>query len=398
MAIKRIDELDLAGKRVFCRVDFNVPLGDDGEVADNTRIRAALPTIEHVLRCGGKPVLASHLGRPKGQVVPQLAMEPVGAELAQLLADRGLHGRILVADRPAGDGPRKLAADARPGEVVLLGNLRFDPGETNNDEAFARKLAGMADVYINDAFGTAHRAHASTAGMVPLVTEKAAGFLMMKEIEMLGRLLGDVDRPFVALLGGAKVSDKIGVLENLLNRVDALIIGGAMANTFIKARGGQVGSSLVEDDKLEVARRVMDKAAAKNVSLLLPVDVMVADSLDAPTAQLAQADAVPEGQMALDIGPQTRAAYQDKLSSSATVFWNGPMGVFEKAPFAEGTMAMARAVAESSAMSVVGGGDSVAAVNESGLADRISHISTGGGASLELIEGKTLPGIAALEV
>jgi phosphoglycerate kinase len=395
MAIKQVDALDLQGKRVFCRVDFNAPLGDDGAVSDNTRLRAALPTIQHVLKSGGKPVLASHLGRPKGQVVEKLRMVPIGAELARLLGDQH---RVLVSDSAVGDGPRRLVSEMKPGDVVLLENLRFNSGETKNDEAFAKELAELADVYVNDAFGTAHRAHASTAGMVPLVAEKAAGFLMMKEVEALGRLLGDVARPFVALLGGAKVSDKIGVLENLLQRVDALIIGGAMANTFIKARGGSVGASLVEDDKFDIARRVLEKANSKGVDLLLPVDAVVAAGLDASEGSIQPADQIPDGMMALDVGPQTTAAYKDKLLGASTVFWNGPMGVFEKEPFAGGTMAMAEAVAASNAFSVVGGGDSVAAVNKSGLAGKISHISTGGGASLELVEGKTLPGIAALEV
>lgn len=400
MGIKQIDEVDLAGKRVFCRVDFNVPLSKDGQVTDNTRIQAALPTIRHILERGGKPILASHLGRPDGKVVDKYRMEPVGAELARLLGEStgGAEGaRVLAADTPVGDGPRKLVADMRPGDVVLLENLRFDPGEEQNDDAFAKQLATLADVYVNDAFGTAHRAHASTVGMIAHVTEKAAGFLMFKEIDALGRLLGEVERPFVALLGGAKVSDKIAVLENLLTRVNALIIGGAMANTFLKARGADVGKSRVEDDKLDVARRVLQKAEKQGVDVLLPVDVVVADSIDAATGAVADAKAIPADKMALDIGPRTREAYRDRILRSSTIFWNGPMGVFEKDPFAAGTMAMADAVAASSSFSVVGGGDSVAAIMKSGLDREISHISTGGGASLEFVEGKTLPGIAALE-
>lgn len=397
MAIKSIEALDLAGKRVFCRVDFNVPLTDDGRVSDNTRIRASLPTIEYVLKQGGKPVIGSHLGRPKGKVVDKYRMEPVGAELASLLSQAGHQVRVLAADAPVGDGPRKLVADMRAGDLVLLENLRFDPGEEKNDEAFAKALASLADVYVNDAFGTAHRAHASTVGMIGHVGEKAGGFLMSKEVNALSRLLGEVERPFVALLGGAKVSDKIGVLENLLSKVDALIVGGAMANTFIKAQGGDVGASLVEEDKLDLARRILEKAKQRGVDILLPADAVVAQGLDAAEGTVADASAVPAGKMALDIGPKSRDAYRDRLLGAATIFWNGPMGVFEKKPFSAGTMAMAEAVAASHSFSVVGGGDSVAAVAKSGLSARISHISTGGGASLEFVEGKTLPGLAALE-
>ncbi|MBK8480348.1 MAG: phosphoglycerate kinase [Proteobacteria bacterium] len=397
MTIRRVDQLELSGKRVFCRVDFNVPLNDQGQVTDSTRIRSALPTLLHVLRAGGKLVLGSHLGRPKGQVVPKLRMEPVGAELARLLDQAGHSGEVIAAEDIVGDGVRKLVSELRPGSVALLENLRFHPGETKNDEGLARELASLADVYLNDAFGTAHRAHASTVGMVGLVKERAAGFLMMKEIEMLGRLLGAVEQPFVALLGGAKVADKIAVIENLLKKVSALLVGGAMANTFLKAQGGDVGASLVENDHLDTARRILEQAAARGVELLLPIDVVVAPSLDAGAGQLASANAVPAGQMALDIGPQTRARFAQTIALAKTVFWNGPMGVFEKAPFAAGTLAAASAVAASGAFTVVGGGDSVAAINRSGVAEKISHISTGGGASLELIEGKTLPGISALE-
>ena len=394
MAIKRVDELDLAGKRVFCRVDFNVPLNAAGEVTDDTRVRAALPTLMHILKAGGKLICASHLGRPKGTVVEKLRLEPVGAVLARLL---GGDYQVLAVDESVGDGARKVVHDMKDGDVVLLENLRFNPGETKNDEGFAKELAKLADVYINDAFGTAHRAHASTAGMVPHVAEKGAGFLMMKEVDTLSRLLGEIQRPFVAVLGGAKVSDKIAVLESLLGRVDALLIGGAMANTFIKAQGGELGRSLVEDDKLDLARRILAKAETKGVKLLLPTDVVVANALDASEGQLAAANRVPQGMMALDIGPETRARFSDVLAGAKNIFWNGPMGVFEQSTFAEGTMSIARAVAASDARSVVGGGDSVAAINRSGIADQISHISTGGGASLELLEGKTLPGVAALE-
>jgi phosphoglycerate kinase len=394
MAIKWVDQLALGGKRVLCRVDFNVPLDDNQNVTDDTRIRAALPTLRHILESGGKLICCSHLGRPKGKVVPGLRMEPVGAKFAELLG--GDH-RVLVTDEPAGDGARRVVQEAREGDVVLLENLRFNPGEKKNDPAFAKELAGMAEAYVNDAFGTAHRAHASTAGVVPLLEIRGGGFLIKKEIEFLGKLLGDVDRPYAALLGGAKVSDKVKVLDNLIPRVNQLIIGGAMANTFIKAQGGELGASKVEEDSLDAARRIIDSAKKRDVEVVLPVDALVADSLDAPKGEVVPADKVPAGKMALDIGPETRALFAEKLRAARTIFWNGPMGVFENEPFAGGTLDAARAVAESSAVSVVGGGDSASAVKKSGYADRISHISTGGGASLEFVQGETLPGIAALE-
>jgi phosphoglycerate kinase len=393
MAITWVDKLSLRGKKVFCRVDFNVPL-DGQRVTDETRIRESLPTIRHILKEGGLPILASHLGRPKGKPNPAMRMEPVGAKLVELLG--GEH-RVLCTDEPAGDGARKVVADMKPGDVVLLENLRFVPGEEKNDESFAKALASLAEVYVNDAFGTAHRAHASTAGMIPFMKAKGGGFLMKKEVEFLGRLLGKVEKPYVALLGGAKVSDKVAVLENLVGRVDMLLIGGAMANTFIKARGGEVGASKVEEESMEVARRILDSAAKKGTELVLPVDALAATSLDAAKGEVVPADKVPAGMMALDIGPATRAAFGEKLRAAKTIFWNGPLGVFEKAPFAEGTMEAARAVAASGGLTVVGGGDSVSAVQKSGVAAKISHISTGGGASLEFIEGKTLPGLAALE-
>lgn len=394
MAIKWVDELDLAGKRVFCRVDFNVPLDDKQQVTDDTRIRAALPTIQHILKVGGKLICGSHLGRPKGKVVPELRMEPVGARLAELLG--GDH-RVLVTDEPVGDGARKVAQEMMDGDVVLLENLRFDPGEKKNDPAFCKELASMAEAYVNDAFGTAHRAHGSTAGVAALLPIRGGGFLIKKEIEFLGKLLGDVERPYAALLGGAKVSDKVKVLENLIPRVNMLLIGGAMANTFIKARGGELGASKVEEDSLSAARSIMASAEKRDVKLVLPVDAVAAPSLDAAEGTVVPADKIPEGQMALDIGPQTRELFAGHLRAAKTIFWNGPMGVFEKKPFAQGTLEAARAVAESAAVSVVGGGDSVSAVKKSGFADRISHISTGGGASLEFVQGESLPGIAALE-
>jgi phosphoglycerate kinase len=394
--IKSIADLPseaLEGKRVFIRVDFNVPLTPARGVADDSRIRAAVPTIQLAMKRGARVVLASHLGRPKGPT-PSLSLEPVGARLAELI------GRdVTLTDEAVGDGARKVVADLRDGDVALLENLRFFPGEEGNDEGFARQLASYADVYINDAFGTAHRAHASTAGMVPFVAVRGAGLLMIREIEFLGKLLDkDVERPFVTVIGGAKVSDKIGVLENLLGRVNAFLVGGAMANTFLKARGANVGKSKVEEDKLALARAFLKKAEDKKVEVLLPVDVVAAESLDAPAGQVVRGDQVPDGLMALDIGPETASGFANKIGRARTVFWNGPMGVFEKKPFAGGTVAVARAVASCRGLTVVGGGDSVAAVNEAGVADKIGHISTGGGASLEFIEGQTLPGIAALEV
>jgi phosphoglycerate kinase len=393
MPITWVDKLSLAGKRVFCRVDFNVPLDEQGRVTDDTRIRESLPTIEHILKAGGRLILASHLGRPKGKPNPKMRMEPVGRHLAEIL-----HKDVIVTDEPAGDGVRKVVSDLQDGQVVLLENLRFVPGEEKNDEEFARALAALADVYVNDAFGSAHRAHASTAGMIPFVKAKGGGFLMKKEVEFLGRLLGDVERPYAALLGGAKVSDKISVMENLVTRVNLLLVGGAMANTFLKARGGELGSSRVEEDSLETCRTILARAARQNVEVLLPVDVVAAGSPEDTRTQVVPATAVPAGLMALDIGPQTVAAFGERLRSARTIFWNGPMGVFEKEPFAAGTMAVAQAIATSGGLTVVGGGDSVAAVKKSGVAGKISHISTGGGASLEFVEGKKLPGLTALEV
>jgi phosphoglycerate kinase len=389
--IKSIAELPIEGRRLFLRVDFNIPLTPAKGVADDSRIRASLPTIRHAIDRGARVVLASHLGRPKGPT-PGLSLEPVGARLAELLGKE-----VLLTDEAVGDGARKVVADLRDGDVALLENLRFFAGEEANDDGFARQLASYADVYVNDAFGTAHRAHASTAGMIKYVAEKGAGLLMLKEVQFLGRLLGDVQRPYLAVIGGAKVSDKIGVLENLVGRVDAFLIGGAMANTFLKAKGGDVGKSRVEEDKLALARAFLKKAEDRKVEVLLPSDAVAAAGLDATEATTVRADKVPADLMALDIGPQAAAGFADRIARARTVFWNGPMGVFEKKPFAAGTLAVARAVAACKGLTVVGGGDSVAAVNEAGVAEQIKHISTGGGASLEFIEGKTLPGIAALE-
>jgi phosphoglycerate kinase len=392
MAIRGVDELPIAGRRVFVRVDLNVPLDEARCVTDDARIRAVLPTLTHCIAGGARVVLGSHLGRPDGKPDPALSLEPVGECLASLLGQD-----VLLTDEPVGDGARKVVSDLRDGQVALLENLRFDPGEEANEDGFARTLASYADVYVNDAFGTAHRAHASTAGMVAHVAERGAGFLMKREIEFLSKLLENVDRPYLAVLGGAKVSDKIQVLEALLDRVDAILIGGAMANTFLCARDCELGKSRIERDKMALARSFLRKAAEHDVTVRLPVDVVVAAGLDAGGGEAVSVDDVPADAMALDIGPATARGYTDEIARARTVFWNGPMGVFERAPFMAGTLAVARAVAANRlALSVVGGGDSVAAVNQMGVADRISHVSTGGGASLEFIQGLTLPGIAAL--
>ena len=393
MAIKTISELDISGRRVFIRVDFNVPFNASGAVSDDTRIRESLPTIKHAIEKGARVVLASHLGRPKGKPDKKYSLEPVAARLAELIG-----ADVALTDEPVGDGARKVVNDLHAGAVALLENLRFHAEEEQDDPEFAAKLASYADVYVNDAFGTAHRAHASTAGIAKLVGDKGIGLLMEREVKFLGRLLGEVERPFVAIIGGAKVSDKIGVLENLLARVDQLLIGGAMANTFLKAKGGKMGRSLVEDDKLAIARAFLKKAEDANVDVLLPRDVIAAAGTKSDSGRVMQGMAVPDDLAALDIGPDTARGFADAIARAKTIFWNGPMGVFESEPFAAGTLAVAQAVASArGALSVVGGGDSVAAVQKSGLADKISHISTGGGASLEFLEGKKLPGLAALE-
>lgn len=394
MAIKYIDELPIAEKRVFIRVDFNVAFDESGRISDDTRIRAALPTIRYALGQNAKVILASHLGRPKGKPNPKYTMKPVGERLAELLEDVD----VLCPEDCVGDAVKKLANDMLPGQVMMLENLRFHAEEEANDEAFSKQLASLAEVYVNDAFGTAHRAHASTAGMVSFVSVKGAGFLMRAEVEALSRLLKNPERPFVAILGGAKVSDKLGVVENLMNICDKLLIGGGMSYTFLKAKGFTIGKSLVEEEKLHAARRVLERAETRGIQILLPVDHIIASACEASaTPQQTEGPNIPDGMMGLDIGPQTISKFAAVIAKAKTVFWNGPMGVFEMAPFAVGTNQVALAIAQSGAVSVVGGGDSVAAVKKAGLAERITHISTGGGASLEFVEGKTLPGIAALE-
>lgn len=394
-SIKSVADLDVAGQRVFVRVDFNVPLTGSGEVSDDARIVAALPTIKHLVERGAKVILGSHLGRPKGKS-KDTSLLPVAARLAELLAP--LVGEVKLTDEPVGDGARKVVADLREGEVALLENLRWNPGEEKNDDAYAAKLASYADLYVNDAFGTAHRAHASTVGMIKHFPDgkKGAGFLMLREIEFLGKLLHNIRRPYVVLVGGAKVSDKIGVLESLLRIADSILIGGAMANTFLKAQGREVGKSRVEDEKLAVARSFLRTAEITKIEVLLPEDVIVASSIDSYDLETVSAYAIPHDKMALDIGPATAKRFAERIAGAGTVFWNGPLGLFEKERFAGGTMAMAMAIAANQGTTVVGGGDSVAAVNEAGVADKISHVSTGGGASLEFVEGQDLPGIAAL--
>lgn len=393
--IRSVADLDVSGRRVFVRVDFNVPLSESGTITDDSRIVAALPTIKHLVERGARVILGSHLGRPKGKS-KDTSLLPVAARLAELLAP--LVKEVRLTDEPVGDGARKVVMDLRDGDVVLLENLRWVAGEEKNDETYAKTLASYAEVYVNDAFGTAHRAHASTAGMVKHfdAERRGAGFLLLREIEFLSKLLGNVRKPYVVIVGGAKVSDKIGVLENLASVATSILIGGAMANTFLKAKGIDVGKSKVEDDKLGVAKSFLKTAEASKVEVLLPTDVIVAPGVDAAAGRAMLVEGIPSGEMALDIGPATAKLFRERIVAAQTVFWNGPLGLFEKAPFAAGTMAVAEALASCKGTTVVGGGDSVAALAESGVADKISHVSTGGGASLEFVEGQDLPGIAAL--
>jgi phosphoglycerate kinase len=393
VAKRTIRDLNLKDRRVFIRVDFNVPL-KKGVIGDDTRIRETIPTIEHALGAGAACViLASHLGRPKGGPNPEMSLRPVAHRLGELL-----HRRVTFAEDCVGPAAEKVVAEAPARAVVLLENLRFHPEEEKNDPAFARGLAALADVYVNDAFGAAHRAHASVEAIVRLVPEAGVGLLIEKELQYLGEAITRPVRPFMAILGGAKVSDKIEVIENLIPRVDRLLIGGAMAYTFFKAAGKPVGRSLVEDDKLDSARAITAAAGKRGLALMLPTDHVVADRIEAGApSQTIGVDAAAIGdRMGLDIGPATAAAYAAALQDAKTVVWNGPMGVFEIADFAAGTLAVARAVAEVKGTTIVGGGDSIAAVKKAGVADRITHISTGGGASLEFLGGRTLPGVAVI--
>ena len=385
---KSLHDIDTASHKVLVRVDFNVPL-KDGQVADDTRIQAALPTIEHLQRQGARIILCSHLGRPKGQPVPELSLRPVAEKLSEIMGEN-----VSFVEDCVGLQVIDTVNELWPGQILLLENTRFHPGETKNDPSFASELASLAEIFVNDAFGTAHRAHASSEGVAHLLPS-VAGFLMEKELSYLGDVLADPKHPFTAILGGAKVSDKIGVVRSLLKNADTLLVGGGMANTFLASQGYQLGNSLVEEGSLTLAAEILEQAGD---SLLLPMDAVVADSFDAQAnSQVVLVGNVPEGWMILDIGPQTIERFKEVLQDSRLVVWNGPMGVFEFAPFAKGTEAIAKVVAESDAISVVGGGDSAAAIRQAGLTDKISHVSTGGGASLEFLEGKELPGVAALD-
>ncbi|OJH18270.1 phosphoglycerate kinase [Bacillus obstructivus] len=388
---KTIKDIDLRGKHVFCRVDFNVPL-QNGNVTDDTRIRAALPTIQYLIDQGAKVILASHLGRPKGQVVEELRLTPVAKRLSELLKKD-----IRKSNEAYGEIAKAEIDQLNDGDVVLLENVRFYPGEEKNDPELAKNFADLADIYVNDAFGAAHRAHASTEGIAKFLPA-VAGFLMEKELEVLGKALSNPERPFTAIIGGAKVKDKIGVIDNLLEKVDNLIIGGGLAYTFVKAKGYEIGKSLLEEDKIDLAKSFMEKAEQKNVKFYMPVDVVVADDFsDSANKKVVSIDEIPADWEALDIGPKTIELYRDVVRESKLVIWNGPMGVFELDSFANGTKGVAAALAEApNTYSVIGGGDSAAAVEKFNLADKMSHISTGGGASLEFMEGKTLPGVAAL--
>jgi phosphoglycerate kinase len=389
MPKRSITETDVLGKRALVRVDFNVPLRD-GEVADDTRILASLPTIQLLLDRGAAVVLATHLGRPKGKADPAYSVAPVARRLSELL------GRpVATVSMVAGPEAERAASALRPGDVLLLENTRFESGEEVNDPDLAAKLARLGDLFVNDAFGAAHRAHASTVGVANLLPSYA-GLLLQREETALSRLLFDPEQPFIAVLGGAKVSDKFAVLEHLLGRVDALLLGGGMANTLLLAQGHQTGSSLSEPDRVEEARRLVDSAEGRGVHIDIPTDVVIARSLDSTTAQVVPVDIIPADQAIFDIGPETVARYCRQIASARTVFWNGPMGVFERGPFANGTLGIARCVADATAYTVVGGGDSLAAIYAAGVAEHISHISTGGGASLEYLEGRVLPGIAVL--
>jgi phosphoglycerate kinase len=401
MATLSIRDLDLHGKRVFIRVDFNVPLSKDGgEILDDTRIRETLPTIEYALRARAKVILAAHLGRPKGERVESMSLRPVVDRLRMLLdADLGASRNVAFSPDCIGDVAEEMVAQLEHGQALLLENLRFHKEEEKNDPAFAQKLAKLADVYVNDAFGAAHRAHASTEGITHFVKQAASGLLMDKELTYLGKALTAPDKPFVAIIGGAKVSDKIDVIDNLLNQVDAIIVGGGMAYTFLNAQGQKTGKSLLEADKIDIAAAALKKAEARGVRFLLPVDHVLADKFapDATTSLFDGASDFPAGLMALDIGPKSVEIFVNEIKGASTIVWNGPMGVFEMPAFAKGTMAIAHAVADNAeATSIIGGGDSVSAAVMAGVTGKITHISTGGGASLEFLEGKTLPGVAAL--
>ena len=388
---KTVKDIDLKGKKVFVRCDFNVPMDENQNITDNARIVGALPTIKYLLEQNCKIILASHLGRPKGEFKPEFSLAPVAKELSKLLGQE-----VIMAKDVIGEDAMTKAANLKEGEILLLENVRFHKEETDNDPEFAKKLASMAEVYVNDAFGTAHRAHASTTGIASYLPA-VAGFLIEKELQFLGNAVNNPERPFVAILGGAKVSDKIGVIENLLDKVDTLIIGGGMAYTFFKAQGYEVGNSICEMDKLDLAREAMEKAKQKGVKFMLPVDTKIGKEYKSDTeSKVVKYTEIPEGWEGLDIGPETIKMYEEELKTAKTVVWNGPLGVFEFDQFAVGTNAIAKILSEIDATTIIGGGDSAAAVKKAGLEDKMTHISTGGGASLEFLEGKKLPGIEAL--
>ena len=387
-----IDDLNVKGKRVLVRVDFNVPVDDSGKITDDRRIRAALPTIKKLSESGAKVVLVSHFGRPKGGPDNKYRMDNIGKRLSELLGKP-----VVKVNDSIGDEPKKAIDNLAWGGIVLLENVRFYKEEEANDEAFAKKLAELADVYVNDAFGTAHRAHASTAGVAKFLKPAAAGYLMQKEISVMGKALTNPERPFVAILGGAKVADKLGVIKNLLEKVDSLIIGGGMAYTFLKAQGLEIGKSLLDSEKIDFAKEMMAKAKAKGVKLLLPVDTVVTDDFKNPTTiKTVQANQIPADLEGVDIGPETVRLFASAITGAKTVIWNGPMGVFEMKQFATGTRAIAEALTKCKGTTIIGGGDSAAAVAQMGFADQVTHVSTGGGASLEFLEGIELPGVAAL--
>lgn len=387
-----VKDLNVEGKRVIVRVDFNVPLDENSSITDETRIKAAMPTIDYLLHNGAKVILCSHLGRPKGEFKMKYSLAPVAKRLAELYPEN----KVTLASDVIGQSAKELCANIKAGEIVLLENLRFHKEEEANDAAFAKELAGLAEIYVNDAFGTAHRAHASTAGIADYLPA-VAGFLIGKELDVMGKAITEPERPFVAILGGAKVSDKIGVINNLIEKVDTLIIGGGMAYTFLKALGYGVGKSLLEADKVDLARELMAKAEKKGVKLLLPEDTVIATEFKADAeSKTVASDSIPEDWEGMDIGPVTRQKFAQVIAQAKTVIWNGPMGVFEFPKFAEGTAALAEAMSKSSAVTIIGGGDSAAAVEQMGYAEKMTHISTGGGASLEFLEGLELPGVAAL--
>jgi len=392
MAKKTIEDIQVSGKRVLVRCDFNVPLDENKKITDENRIRGAMPTIQYLMEHGARVILCSHLGRPKDGFDMKYSLRPVAERLTQLLGKD-----VQLAEDVVGLSAQKLVSELRDGDVIMLENVRFHPEEEKNDPEFSKQLASLAEIYVNDAFGTAHRAHSSTEGVAHFLSPAVAGYLIGKELNIMGKALEDPTRPFVAILGGAKVSDKIAVINNLLEKVDILLIGGGMSYTFLKASGGEIGQSLLEADKVELAKELMQKAKDREITLLLPVDDVLADQFSNDANRITgDSMKIPAEYQGLDIGPKTREIFSKEIEKAGTVIWNGPMGVFEFENFAEGTRAIARAMAKCAGVTIIGGGDSAAAVEQMGFADKISHVSTGGGASLEFLEGRTLPGVAAL--